>query len=616
MSLRKRIILILMGVVLCYLAVSYAILKSIIYPTFGDLEERVAASNMARVEQAILTELERLSATNVDWSSWDETYQFVQDRNESYIEQNLSARSRLNVHLSAMLFFDRRNSLVWGDLLELSTGRQIPLETLEPVWKRGDEIIAHEDTESIVNGVVPTPNGPLLISSRPILHNEGEGPIGGTLVLGRYLDADMRALLRSRTEVDFTIRTPEPDSMPPGTEDLLQASAGQVFLKSRDGELQGYQIIDDVFGDPALLLEVHTRNEITGLGLSTMKIALLSHLVVGIAFVAIMWLLLKTSIVRPILALRSHILRLRETGNFTESVDVGRNDEIGTLAHEFNAMTREVVTMRRHLLEQSFRAGMAETAAGVLHNIRNVMTPLVNRVARAIRSINGIRASNIDRALGEIGGDGTPPERRQKLLDYANKALRETAELRTSALTDLDITLKQSAQVEEILAEQEHLAQSKALLEAVPLNDIVKEAISVFTRVEECDIRIDSSISKYTVRVHRLGVLQVLSSVLTNARESIERAGRQKGHISLAADHEDLQGESMIRLRVRDNGQGIATTDLIGIFRRRTRSTPRKHGALGLHWCANVLVRMGGQIKAESDGPANGAEFHLVLPAG
>jgi len=36
---------------------------------------------------------------------------------------------------------------------------------------------------------------------------------------------------------------------------------------------------------------------------------------------------------------------------------------------------------------------------------------------------------------------------------------------------------------------------------------------------------------------------------------------------------------------------------------------------LGLHWCANAVAGMGGQISAESAGTGQGAAFHVLLPA-
>jgi hypothetical protein len=49
---------------------------------------------------------------------------------------------------------------------------------------------------------------------------------------------------------------------------------------------------------------------------------------------------------------------------------MSRNDEIGLLAFQFDTLTTEVHNARQALLDQSFKAGKADTAAEVMHNIR------------------------------------------------------------------------------------------------------------------------------------------------------------------------------------------------------------------------------------------------------
>jgi signal transduction histidine kinase len=71
----------------------------------------------------------------------------------------------------------------------------------------------------------------------------------------------------------------------------------------------------------------------------------------------------------------------------------------------------------------------------------------------------------------------------------------------------------------------------------------------------------------------------------------------------------------MVRLIVSDTGCGFDENFGKKIFQRGFSSKQDHLSGLGLHWCANAVVGMGGRILAESRGPGQGAEFHVLLPA-
>jgi signal transduction histidine kinase len=116
------------------------------------------------------------------------------------------------------------------------------------------------------------------------------------------------------------------------------------------------------------------------------------------------------------------------------------------------------------------------------------------------------------------------------------------------------------------------------------------------------------------VLAQRIMLLQVLGNVLTNAAESIRRAGRARGTVHVGAELETTDGRPMLHIRLADDGAGIAPGDLERIFQRGFTTKGRGHGGLGLHWCANVVAEMQGRLYAESAGPDQGACFHLILP--
>ena len=110
-----------------------------------------------------------------------------------------------------------------------------------------------------------------------------------------------------------------------------------------------------------------------------------------------MWFLLKRTMLKPIRKLTAQIDKIRVSGDLSTEIRLDSEDEIGALATQFNNLTSEVHEARKALLFQSFKAGKADTAAEVLHNIRNAMTPMINgveRLTRAFRVADDLRVAD------------------------------------------------------------------------------------------------------------------------------------------------------------------------------------------------------------------------------
>jgi two-component system CheB/CheR fusion protein len=105
---------------------------------------------------------------------------------------------------------------------------------------------------------------------------------------------------------------------------------------------------------------------------------------------------------------------------------------------------------------------------------------------------------------------------------------------------------------------------------------------------------------------------QVFSNILNNAAKYTV----QSGLISLVAQR---RGEQAV-VRIRDNGPGIPASmlsEIFSAFRQVDSSLSRSHGGLGIGlWLARQIVELhGGTIVATSEGPGQGSEFVVALPA-
>jgi CheY-like chemotaxis protein len=132
--------------------------------------------------------------------------------------------------------------------------------------------------------------------------------------------------------------------------------------------------------------------------------------------------------------------------------------------------------------------------------------------------------------------------------------------------------------------------------------------------IEERKHKLDVSIGPGSLRVEAdpVRLEQIVVNLLTNAAKYTESGGR----IRLTAEHDG----SEVVIRVRDNGIGIPPDQLPAMFElfvQGDRSSARSEGGLGIGLTlVKSLVEMhGGSVSAASEGPGNGSEFIVRLPA-
>ena len=87
--LRTKILLIVLGIVVFYGGMNYAIQRTVIIPSFEELEREGARKDLERCLAAIEREVEAVDTLCHDWAAWSDTHTFALDRNVDYVKSNL-----------------------------------------------------------------------------------------------------------------------------------------------------------------------------------------------------------------------------------------------------------------------------------------------------------------------------------------------------------------------------------------------------------------------------------------------------------------------------------------------------------------------------------------------
>ena len=122
----KSIIMICAGFSILSLILTVT-LHSIITKSYSDLEIKISSEHVERVLNQIDQELSNLEATAYDWSIWDDTFYFVQNKNEEYIQRNLQYESLEEIAVNFMVFYNNTDVLIYNITYDFEQEKEVCL---------------------------------------------------------------------------------------------------------------------------------------------------------------------------------------------------------------------------------------------------------------------------------------------------------------------------------------------------------------------------------------------------------------------------------------------------------------------------------------------------------
>jgi signal transduction histidine kinase len=342
-----------------------------------------------------------------------------------------------------------------------------------------------------------------------------------------------------------------------------------------------------------------------------------SVLASGSFILLVLWLILDLILVRPLSALTRRIERIRRDRDLSRRLGVRFGDEIGALALAFNGMMDEIEQARSELRDTSFRLGMAEMASGVLHNVRNSLTPFTGHLQLAKQTLEGAALADLRRAVGELADCPADAARRAELAEFARLAVDDTATRMDAAVKKLDKLAQVVKKIETILVEHGRTRPRRQRQEPIDLGQAIRDGLTLAPEgyLDGMDIVIEPSVEAAPKVCGNAVILQqVVANLVCNAAEASARAKRSGTVLTISAKSLDGEAGPMVETVFADNGPGFAVDQAERVFSRGSSSKPVASG-LGLHWCANAITAMGGRMSAASFGAGQGAAVGVILPA-
>ena len=287
---------------------------------------------------------------------------------------------------------------------------------------------------------------------------------------------------------------------------------------------------------------------------------------------------------------------------------------------ERQRMQLEVERIHRLLVDASRRAGQAEVASSVLHNVGNVLNSVntsASIITDQVRDSKAADVSQVAELLIEHQNDLAEflvqQGRGEPVTNYLKALGRRLVSEQATTLKELRELVDNIDHIKEIVAMQQSYAQVSGIMEMQSIPTLMEDALRMHTaalarhRVQV--VRQFDPIPDVLVDKHK--ILQILVNLISNAKYALSESAAAERLLTLGVK---LDPDNRVRISVADNGVGIPPENLDRIFSLGFTTRQNGHG-LGLHSGFFAAREMGGTLLVHSDGPGKGATFTLVFPA-
>lgn len=278
---------------------------------------------------------------------------------------------------------------------------------------------------------------------------------------------------------------------------------------------------------------------------------------------------------------------------------------------------RQIAEVHKQLLEASRLAGMAEIAINVLHNVGNVLNSVNVSAALILSHLRASKMPGLTRAvqlMDEHSDDLVEflaSDAKGKMLPgYLRQLAPVLVAEQRGAIEELVALTKNVDHIKEIIAAQQAHAGASMLLETVQIGELVKDALKINAdALARRHVVVEQDIAPVPdLPLNKGRILQILVNLIGNAQQAMEGVDEPKLTLQV-----DVAAGQRLRIRVTDNGMGIAPETLAKVFAHGFTTKKTGHG-FGLHSAVNAAREMGGTLTAHSDGLGTGAVFTLELP--
>jgi PAS domain S-box-containing protein len=407
MTVRRKSFLVVVVGVLAIMGIVFGLAGTILARRTAAQERVQIEAGLGRVLVVLQQEQTQLEGLAKDYGCWDDTCAYVANPSDAYVAENLADDALARLGLGLVVIADLHGKTVCGKSYDCETrrGRDLPapLRDLSP----DSPLLHHPDERSKRVGMLETECGPLLVVSLPILKSDGQGPVCGTLIMGRDLGPALVRRMEASTGFRIEFLGQDAKDLPAEmrASPLGPGGAGTVAVQTVGADrITACMGLADVLGKPSLAVRVSGPRDLTRQSRADLRFFLLLFALGGSLVGALVILSLDATVLAPLVRLGGFLRTVQPGEKLAARLPVRGNDEIAALTASANAML-DVIEQdidRRSRLEEATRES-EQRLQTLLENVP-VGVMVVDEQTHCIQEVNATALRFFGAARADIVG--------------------------------------------------------------------------------------------------------------------------------------------------------------------------------------------------------------------
>ncbi|MCS5420709.1 MULTISPECIES: sensor domain-containing diguanylate cyclase [Psychrilyobacter] len=309
-------------------------LKKSIEKDYEHIEIGISKSVYKLINNEFNSSYSNLEKLNLDWSKWDDTYEFVDSEDpeirEHYINSNLVDTLLEDLDLDLVIFLNDRGKIVYQTSYDEDSNRNLSLEEISALK---DELQFHNEK----TGMIDRKNNKILVFSNLEItdSNNSKKPVGN-LIMGYFLDENKLKTLEEKLGIPFNILGVSEDSKNPYE---IKIEKDTVLNKFYIPTLSGR----------SLVLENQRDANILFLGKENIKKYIVMLLINFLILIFVIYIFMERFIVKRLRNMEHSVKEIIKHKDLGKRLEISGKDEIGNLGKNINNLLEDIERMKKRL---------------------------------------------------------------------------------------------------------------------------------------------------------------------------------------------------------------------------------------------------------------------------
>lgn len=417
----KMLIVVAVGMLLLFSILFFAA-RMVLLDGYSRLEKQKTLIQVSSVVSLLKEQSQQLNGIVAEYAHWDDTYQYMLQPDQRYIESNYTNETFGHLKVEAIIIVNAEGDLVYKRGFNFISGQpwQIP-KLLEQAVSKGGLLV--DLSKEHISGFFWTPEGLCIVSALDIQPSSRKDIRRGTLIMVRHLDQLLVQNVEKIIGAKLTIHPLVKDKLT-DIEGLL-AKDGMVVKPLNAKQVAGYAMMESIGGTTKFIVSTVGAREIFEQGESTLSFLSWSTSVIALMLAVISWLFDRLVLLR-LERLNDDVKRVGDSGNMTTRVrNLVGNDELSSLSHGINGMLENLEESQYSLQleKERVQVTLESIADAVVTSNAAGYVLYMNKAAESLTGVDfkGVKSKKLQSLFRLMAEDKTTPVDSSWLTDsYSN----------------------------------------------------------------------------------------------------------------------------------------------------------------------------------------------------